>query len=173
MVINNAWHKNNRRELKKTLGRFMAIVAIVALGVSILVGLQAAKPTMVKTCNHYLNDTDFFDLQLVSSVAFDLDAPDTFREITGVSAAEGSISSDMLAVMDGSDMVFKTHMLLPSINQVHLVAGRMPEAPNEVLADDLYIFQDSLGKEITVVHQDDSVFSQDSYTIVGLCNSPQ
>ena len=100
MVINNAWHKNNRRELKKTLGRFMAIVAIVALGVSILVGLQAAKPTMVKTCNHYLNDTDFFDLQLVSSVAFDLDAPDTFREITGVSAAGIAQSAAQMKISD-------------------------------------------------------------------------
>lgn len=173
MVMHNAWGKNNRRELKKTLGRFMAIVAIVALGVSILVGLQAAKPTMVKTCNNYLNSTDFFDLQLISSIAFDLDAPETFLSMSGIEAAEGSISADMMAVKDGSDQVFKTHMLLPSINQIRLTAGRMPEAPNEVLADDLVIPQEDLGKELTVTHQEDSVFSQDTYTIVGLCNSPQ
>ena len=173
MVINNAWSKNNRRELKKTLGRFLAIVAIVALGVSMLIGLQAAKPSMVNTCNRYLNDTSFFDLQLASSIAFDKDAPDTFRSIAGVRSAEGSISSDLLAIVDGKEQVFKTHMLLPTINQVQLTAGRMPEASHEVLADDLAFSPEGLGQEISVVHQEDSVFSQDSYTIVGLCNSPQ
>ena len=169
----SAWRKNNRRELRKTMGRFLAMVSIVALGVSILIGLQAARPAMVKTCNLYLNNTSFYDLQLVSSIAFDRDAPDVFSSVAQVRSAEGSISSDLLAAMDDSELVFKTHMLLPSINQVHLTAGRLPEAPHEVLADDLYVFPEDLGKEITVIHQEDSVFAYDSYTIVGLCNSPQ
>ena len=33
MVTGSAWRKNNRRELRHSLGRFLAIVAIVALGV--------------------------------------------------------------------------------------------------------------------------------------------
>ena len=173
MVVHSAWRKNNRRELKKTMGRFLAIVSIVALGVSILVGLQAAKPTMVKTCNNYLNATAFYDLQLISSVAFDPDAPETFQAIDGVRSAEGSISADMLATMDGSELVFKTHMLPSCVNQVLLTGGRMPEAPHEVLADDLFFFEEDLDREITVTHQEDSMFSQDTYTIVGLCNSPQ
>ena len=49
MVTGSAWKKNNRRELRKTMGRFLAIVTIVALGISMFVGLKAAKPTM-KSC---------------------------------------------------------------------------------------------------------------------------
>jgi len=169
----SAWRKNNLRELRKTIGRFLAIVSIVALGVSMFMGLKSAKPTMAKTCNIYLNDTDFYDLQLISSLAFDLDSAAAFETLDGVAAAEGGISADMLALMDGNEVVFKTHMLLSSINQVHITGGRNPEAPNEILADDLAFGEDTLGKQITVLHQEDSVFSQDVYTIVGLCNSPQ
>ena len=173
MVTGSAWKKNNRRELRKTMGRFLAIVTIVALGISMFVGLKAAKPTMVKTCNTYLNDTDFFDLQLISSIGFGLDAADTFRELDGVAAAEGGISADLLALRDNNEQVFKTHMLTNSVNRVHLTGGRWPEAANEVLADDLAFTEEDLGTELVVEHQEDSVFSQDSYVIVGLCNSPQ
>lgn len=171
--MNSAWSKNNRRELRKTLGRFLAIVSIVALGVSMFIGLKSAKPTMVQTCNVYLDDTDFYDLQLISSIGFDLDAAEAFQALEGVSAAEGTISADMLALMDNNELVFKTHMLMPSINQVHLTAGRMPEAADEVLGDDLAFTEEDIGKTLIVEHQDDSVFAEDTYTIVGICNSPQ
>ena len=111
MVRSAAWSKNNRRELKKTLGRFLAIVAIVGLGVSMFIGLKSAKPTMVKTCNGYLNDTDFYDLQLISSIAFDRDAAASFQALDGVAAAEGGISADLLAILEGNELVFKTHRL--------------------------------------------------------------
>lgn len=173
MVMNSAWSKNNRRELKKTLGRFLAIVAIVGLGVSMFIGLKSAKPTMVKTCNVYLEDTNFYDLQLISSIGFDRGEEDAFRDLEGVAAVEGTISADMLAVLDGNEVVFKTHMLMPSINQVHVTAGRTPRTSGEILADDLTFSEADLGKTMTVIHQDDTVFAKDEYTIVGLCNSPQ
>jgi len=173
MVTGSAWKKNNRRELKKTLGRFLAIVSIVALGISMFVGLKSAKPSMVKTCNVYLNDTDFYDLQLLSSIAFDLDAPADFQSMDGIRAAEGGISADMLARMGDNEVVFKTHSLTSSVNRIHLTGGRMPRTSFEVLADDLAFSEKDLGTVLTVEHQEDSVFSQDTYTIVGLCNSPQ
>ncbi len=40
MVTGSAWRKNNRRELRHSLGRFLAIVAIVALGVGFFAGLK-------------------------------------------------------------------------------------------------------------------------------------
>ena len=44
MVTGSAWRKNNRRELRHSLGRFLAIVAIVALGVGFFAGLKVAQP---------------------------------------------------------------------------------------------------------------------------------
>ena len=42
-----------------------------------------------------------------------------------------------------------------------------------VLADDLALLDEDLGMELTVAHQADSVFAQDTYVVVGLCHSPQ
>lgn len=173
MVKYAAWNKNNRRELRKTLGRFLAIVAIVALGVGFFTGLKSSRPAMVQTGRHFLDRMNFYDLQLVSTIGFEKDAAETYAKLDGVAAAEGSISADMLVSDGDEDKVFKTHSLLSSINQVQLTAGRMPEAANECLGDDLCFTEEDLGKVFTVEHQEDSLFSQDSYTLVGICNSPQ
>ena len=171
--MGSAWNKNNWRELRKTMGRFLAIVSIVALGVGFFTGLKSARPTMVKTCNDYLDRMQFYDFQLISSIGFDQNAAEAFQDLNGVAAAEGGVSADLLARVGDTEMVFKTHQLLSTVNQVQLTVGRMPEAANECLADDLVFTEDDLGTELTVQHQEDSVFSQDSYIIVGLANSPQ
>lgn len=172
MVKQAAWSKNNRRELRRTMGRFLSIAAIVALGVSMFVGLRSARPAMIKTCNSYLAKTGFYDLQLLTSVGFDADAPEAYRALEGVTAAEGGFSADLLAQVEDEELVFKTHMLQSSINQACLTAGRMPEAADEVLADDQLFSEEQLGAVLTVEHQEDSVFTQDRYTVVGLCSSP-
>ena len=173
MVKHSAWKKNNRRELRKTLGRFLAIVSIVALGVGFFTGLKSSRPAMVQTGRHFLDRMNFYDLQLVSTIGFDEDAAEAYAALDGVAAAEGSLSADMLVSCGSEDKVFKTHCLLPSINQVQLTGGRMPQAANECLGDDLYFTADDLGMTLTVEHQEDSLFSQDSYILVGIGNSPQ
>ena len=171
MVRRSAWAKNNRRELRKTMGRFLAMVCIVMLGVGFFTGLKTAKPAMTDTCNNYLNQTGFYDFQLLSSLGFGADAPEVFGRLEGV-AAEGGISADLLTVLENNQVTFKTHLLGTEINQVQLTAGRMPQAPNEVLADDLALLEEQLGMELTVKNPDGSAFSQQTYVVVGLCHSP-
>ncbi len=170
----SAWRKNNRRELMHTLGRFLAIFSIVALGVGFFTGLKLARPAMLHIGQMYLEDTRFYDYQLLSTLGLTEEDRAYFAAMDGVEAAEGSVTADLLTTFEDSQTVFKAHQLLSTINQVKLTAGRMPEAPNECLADDLRLTEDVLGTVLTVENDpEDSVFSQESYTIVGLCNSPQ
>ena len=169
----SAWGKNCRREILHTLGRFLAILAIVALGVGFFCGLRLARPAMAKTGDDYLRKTNFYDYQLLSTVGFTDEDVAYFAAMDGVTQAEGSVSEDLLTTWKGEPLVFKTHELLQEINQVVLTAGRMPEKANEVLGDDYFFTEDDLGKTLRVDNEDESAFSQDSYVLVGLCNSPQ
>ena len=49
MVMGSAWRKNNLRELRRSLGRWLAILAIIALGIGFFAGLKASKPAMLLT----------------------------------------------------------------------------------------------------------------------------
>ena len=66
----NMW-KSTLREIKQSLGRFMAILAIVALGVGLFSGLKVTQPAMIKTVNAYLTEKQFYDYRILSTLGFE------------------------------------------------------------------------------------------------------
>ena len=176
MVANgSAWRKNNRREWLRTLGRFFAIVAIVALGVGFFTGLRLARPAMAKTGADYIEETNLYDFQLRSTLGFTEEDAAYFAALDGVETVEPSVSADLLTMFRDREVVFATQALLPTLNQPALTAGRMPEAADECLGDNRYFTEDDLGAVITVQNDpgDEAPFSQEAYTLVGLGSSPQ
>ncbi len=72
--MSNGMFKTTIREIKKSLGRYMAILAIVMLGVGFFTGLKATTPAMIATEGAYLEEQDFFDFRLLSTIGFDMGA---------------------------------------------------------------------------------------------------
>jgi len=169
----SAWSKNTRRELRRTLSRFLAIFTIIALGVGFFVGLKAARPAMAAIGNDYLQETNLYDYQLLSTLGLTAEDAAFFAAMDGIRHAEGSLSADLLTIRNGQQQVYKTHQLLEHINGVQLKTGRMPQAPNECLGDALVFGPGDLGTVLTVDNDGETIFSQESYTLVGLCSSPQ
>ena len=60
--------KTTLREIRQSLGRYFAILAIVALGVGLFSGLKVTKQAMVKSAQQYFDDTKLFDFRLLSTV---------------------------------------------------------------------------------------------------------
>ena len=112
------------REIKTSLGRYLAILAIIALGVGFFAGLRVTRTAMISTANHYLKDLAMFDDRILSTLGWTEEDVDAFRKLDGVSAAEGARSADVLCVgEDGSDMVLKAHSLTQQVNRLSLQAG--------------------------------------------------
>ncbi len=55
---------------QNSLGRYLAILAIVALGVGFFSGIKVTREAMIKTADEYLADHDFFDYKVVSTLGF-------------------------------------------------------------------------------------------------------
>ncbi|MDO4292798.1 MAG: ABC transporter permease, partial [Eubacteriales bacterium] len=168
--------KTTYREIRSSLGRYFAIFAIVALGVGFFVGLTVTTPAMVRTGGAYLNGHELYDLRLVSTLGFDRDAVERFRQDGRLQAAEGAVSADFLALDgQGESRVLTAQTLLEVQNQLELTAGRMPEAADEVVADAGLFLESDLGSTIRVSQDNPEetteLFSRREYTIVGLANS--
>ena len=173
----SSMRKTTLREIRQSFGRYMAILAIVALGVGFFSGLQAATPDMLESADAYLQEQELFDFRLVSTLGFDKDAAEYFEGEEGVRAAEGAYTSDVLVtVEDGEESVLTAHTLLEVQNQPVLTEGRMPENGQECVVDATAFSDADIGKtlKISVNNEEDTSdsFAHKEYTIVGLVNSP-
>ena len=91
--------KTTIREIKGSLGRYMAILAIVMLGVGLFSGLKATTPAMIATESAYLTEQNFFDFRLLSTVGFTEESVEALSELTEIADAEGAVSVDAICAM--------------------------------------------------------------------------
>ena len=166
------------REIKSSLGRYLAILAIIALGTGFLGGLLLTRPAMLHTLGTYLDETAFYDFRLVSTVGYEQADVDAMALFDGAAAAEGVFERDALFTLPGDeDKVFKAYSLTESTNRLELTAGRLPEKANECVADWLAFGEDDIGKtlRLSAANDEDTLgdFKYAEYTIVGIATSPE
>lgn len=172
----NMW-KSTRREIKQSFGRFLAIFAITALGVSLFSGLKVIRPAMVETTEQYFKEKEFYDYRLLSTLGFQPEEVSFLEKQEGVRAAEGAVSLDVLCgEAEGTPRVFQISSLPETISKVELKAGRMPENAKECLTDSRVYKEEDIGK-IIVLSKDNEEdilesFASHEYTITGIAQSP-
>ncbi len=174
----NAMGKNLRQSIWKSLGRYLAIVAIIALGASMFVGLLMTKTDMVATGQKYMDEQNMFDFRLISTYGWDRENVEQITALEGVADAEGLIYQDMLVRINdgGDDTVYRFYALPETVNQIVLKGGRMPQAPNECLADGYHQDDSILGTTVTLTQSNMEgtmeAFTQQTFTVVGYVSTP-
>ncbi len=164
------------RTIKGSIGRFLAIFSIIALGVGFYAGLKVTRESMVKTADGYFRELGLFDFRLVSTLGLTEADVEVFSAVDGVKKAVGSVSADFIFTNDGgNNAVYHAHELTDGMNGVELVSGAMPQSPDECLLDAKFAGEDSIGTEIVLssVNSEDTfdIFAYDSYTVTGLINA--
>ena len=164
------------RTIRSTFVRYLAILAIIALGVGFFVGLRVTEKSMLKTADGYLSDLRLYDYRLVSTLGFTDEDVTAFRGISGVSGAFGSVSRDVLyRKEDGTNGALHAHMLLDGVNGLDVLAGRLPAAKNECILDARYAGEDKIGTVLTLsdanTEETKQFFTESCYTVVGIANA--
>ena len=128
--------RSTMREIRQSLGRFFAILSIIALGVGFFSGVRDTTPAMVHTVDAFWQEKQLYDYRLVSTLGWEEQDVAFFRMQGNVRAAEGSQTLDLLCRgEDGADYVLKSHSIPQKINLLELTEGRMPEKANECIMD--------------------------------------
>ena len=175
---NSAWNKNNKREIKHTWERYIAIVAIIVLGVGFFSGLKVTKTAMVKNLDGYVNEYNMYDYRLLSTLGLTKEDIEYFNLQEDL-AAEGSITVDVIADVDKEraekGIVLKTHSITNSINKLNILYGRIAEADNEMVLDSKVFPEDIIGSNIFISANNDQdtidSFKYNEYTVVGIADS--
>ena len=124
----NAMRKNLRQSIVKSFGRYIAIVAIIALGSGLFVGLLMTKADMVATGQEFMDNQDMFDLRMVSNYGWTEAYVEGFVKLDGIRDAEGLIYMDFIARLGDSqdDSVYRFYSIPERLNRIALRGGRMP-----------------------------------------------
>lgn len=164
------------REIKQSLGRYSAILAIVALGVGLFSGLKVTRGVMVASADRYLQKEQFYDFRLLSTMGFEEEDILSFSQKEEVRTAVGAYSADVLyRTEEDSESVMKVHSLTDGVNGIVLTAGRMPERADECVVDSNLFSESAVGEKVILSENNGedelSCFAYTEYTITGIVQS--
>lgn len=178
VMSRNAMRKNLRQSIVKSMGRYLAITMIIALGAGLFVGLLMTKTDMVATGQTFMDQQNMFDLRMIGNYGWTEEYVEKFSSLPGVTDAEGVYYIDLIANAQGgaTESVYRFYTIPDTVDQVALRGGRMPQKADECLAD-AYRNDDSvLGKTITISDNNDpdslDKVLQKTFTVVGYVSSP-
>ena len=158
--MTRAYATDTMRSIKKTFSRFVSIVAIVALGSGLFVGLNSVSTDMTESANTYYEKNNLMDLRLQSFIGLYEEDLEKVRLIEGVKAVQGMKFVDGfvqtptedgedfegIVDIDGSELTVRVFGMdmnqvyafeqagaddVNYINRLELVEGRYPQNANE------------------------------------------
>lgn len=178
VMMKSAMNKNLRQSIIRSLGRYIAIVMIIALGSSLFVGLLMTRSDMVATGQVFMDQQNMFDLRLMNLYGWTEEYLDEISDMEGITDIEKVEYLDLIARVgeDGDNEVYRFITIPEQMNRVNLLGGRMPESDNECLADGFHADDSILGTKIEILaeNDEDSLESVtcNTLTVVGYVATP-
>ena len=176
-MVMRPYTKTILRSVRMTLPRFLAIFAIIALGVGFFAGLKVTTPSFVLTGDKYVRGHALYDFKLLSTIGFTDDDIEELSKRTSC-VVEGSYTVDCSAYLGGSVSADTVQFIsiTKNVNMIELESGRLPRTDDEIVID-AYKFPEIEPGTKLVIADETSQGSKDmlkynEYTVVGTARSP-
>ena len=173
-----ALRKDFYMEIRKSMGRFLSIFFIVAIGCAFFAGIRSSEPDMRYSGDAYFDRKNLMDLQVISTMGLTDEDVESIEKLDGIEKAEAGYSVDALCTEGDNQIVMHVMSLLPSMNQVQVENGRLPEKSDECVVDADFLSKSTLkiGDRVTLSSGTDKPVTdslkEDTFTIVGSVSSP-
>jgi len=166
------------RCIKGSLMRYLAILAIIALGVGFFAGLKSTMPAFLATGDKYIRQRSLYDFRILSTIGFDDEDAKKIGEIEGIRASEGAAYEDgIFSRRTGTSgekedlvSVVRFHTITENVNTLDLIEGRLPENDHEAVVDAYSCKSDLIGD--TLLLSEGEGFAYQEYEVVGRVRSP-
>lgn len=195
------FNKNIAKEFKTSFGRFIAIMAIIALGVGFLIGVTQATPDMKNTMSTYLIDNQAYDIDVKGTFGLtqgDLDALLALKDDNGdllVESVTPVISTDAVVTAGEHEVVgrfigienLKEYVNADAeseggnLNTLTLLEGEWPDAAGEVVVAQATNYFERVNVGDTIVIPEEigteqstygDVYAAHEFKVVGVVSSP-
>ena len=159
------------REIKHSFKRFLSLLVMSMLGVGVFVGIKMASLDMMKSVDKYYDDTNLYDIKVISTLGLTNDDIYAIEKIDGIKKVYGSYSKDVIASTKDDELVLKVIGINDEVNKIEILEGRMPKNNDEVIIEKAMKNKESLniGDYVTI---NDDTFKAKKLKIVGIVKSP-
>ena len=183
--MRKAVFKDFIRNIKGSLGRFFAIMAIVAIGVAFFAGVTASSGDMKHSSDSYYDEYNLNDIRILSSIGFTSQDIEAVSKVSGVKAVYKTNTQDVLVDYDGRENVAHISGVPVGkasdddsyINQLRIKEGRLPQNDKECVVKyedtrksmqvgDVISFKSGTEDDIN------DTFKDTEYTVVGIVYTP-
>ena len=186
VALKKTYRKVILREVRHSISRFLAIFAIVALGVGFLAGLLATTPDMRLSTDRYYDETNLMDIRVLSTLGLSDGDIEAIRSTEGVAGVMPGYSADVLVDGAESSGVVARFVSLPLDkleageeetgyqNRIVLTEGRYPQEPGEVAVLSSQYGGVSVGTTFTLSADNEDLsetLAADTFTVVGIADS--
>ncbi len=132
-MVPTVFRRGIYRTIRGSLKRFLSIVVITALGVSVMCGLKAGCEDLRDSVDAYFDQQSVYDINVQSTYGLTRDDLAAIQEVDGVETAEGIYTETAYtAVGTTRERVVVQSLSKENIDQPVLVSGDLPESADEV-----------------------------------------
>lgn len=194
--MKSAFNTETLRSITHSLGRFLAIAAIVALGTGFYAGLRMTAPDMKLAADEYFDGTSLMDIRVLSTLGLTDDDIAALRHVEGVEAVMPARETDVMITIDSEQYAARIHSLPDAartsdtsdgvharsddpdyLNRPLLVRGSWPQKAGECVLSANLVENDAIaiGDTVTITEGtqdvDDTLVTR-TYTVTGFVNAP-
>ena len=171
--MKNVLLKNSFKQIKNTRRRFISILVMALLGVGFFAGLYATGPDIRESLDSYLDDTNMYDIHIVSTLGLTDEDVEKINKIEGVEQTYGIKSQDAEVIINEKEYVLELIDYNENMNSPISISGRLPENSSECVIEQTFFntYQCKINDKIIIQDEEDN-FEEDELTIVGVIESP-
>ena len=182
MVLVRAFTKGVVRSVRGSLGRFLAILVIVALGCGFFAGLRMSGTDMRTAADAYYDDTALWDLRVMSTLGLDEKDLERLASTEGVGEVSGVTAVDAMVRIGAEQLAARVSTLPeeyawggePAMDRLVLRSGHWPTSAGEcVISADAPGLSAAIGDTLEVLYEsgENDVLSVHELTVVGTVSS--
>ena len=166
-------------EIRRSMGRFVSIMLIVALGVAFYSGIKASEPDIRLSLDQYYDRTKLFDIRVQGTLGLTDDDLEAIRALDNVETAEPAKTVDVLYNLNDSQDVFHFSTMGTDMDLVEVTEGVLPTKKNECAIDASFAEHNGIkvGDKLTVYMDSDDdedildTLATDTFTVTALASS--
>lgn len=170
-----AFSKDTLRTIANSKKRFISILVICALGVTMVCGLRASCVDLRNSADAFFNEQGLYDACVQSTLGLTSEDVDAVSALDGVAAAEGTWEEDTYTPLGQKRASVGVKALsVGGFNMPKVLSGTLPANAHEIAVSENYLTDSglSLGSTVTLEPSENEVFERTQYTITASVIDP-